>query len=499
MNNKKITHMLIILSTMFMALIVYLTVIDLYYRDDYTQSTLNQRNAAREMSIIRGSIYDRNGTVLAESGPADSNSADSNSSKDNSVQNSSETPKRVYPYKNLYSHVIGYSSATYGKSLIETAYNDELLGNKGLISITNLKNMLSGKKSRGNDITLTIDHELQKKADELMSKYNGSLVAINPQTGEILAMISKPDFNPEEDSLAKNWSILTDDKNSPFLTRATMGLYPPGSTFKVLTTAAMLKNGMESDTVNDTKGYVTFGDKDIANSGKTRYGNTDLLNGFKKSSNVFFATEASKMTDEMLLSTAESFLFNRKIDFKFPYSKSRFNTGKMASAERAMTGIGQGKTLATPLQLALVASAVANDGVMMRPYLVSKISSSGYAVEYTKASDMKTCLDAKTAQKIKDLMRETVKSGTGRSAQLPGIEVCGKTGTAENEKTDEDASKTHAVFIGFAPYDNPQIAISVVLEYAGSSGGTIAAPISRELMRKFFEINKNRNTTPSFN
>lgn len=479
MNNNKITHMLIILGTMFMALIVYLTVIDLYYRDEYTQSNLNQRNAARETNIIRGSVYDRNGIVLAET------------AADDEDKENSETPKRVYPYKNLYSHVIGYSSATYGKSLLETACNDELLGNKGLISVANIKNKISGKKSRGNDITLTIDHELQKKADELMSKYNGSLVAINPQTGEILAMVSKPDFNPDEDALAENWQNLTDDNNSPFLTRATMGLYPPGSTFKVITTSAMYENNMEKDMVNDSKGYISFGDKDIFNSGKVRYGNTDLTAGFKKSSNVFFATESSKMTDEMLLETAENFLFNKKLNFNFPYSKSRFNTSKMTDAERAITGIGQGKTLVTPLHLALISATIANDGVMMRPYIVSEISSSGYTLEYTKASEMKTCTDKETAKKIKDLMRETVKSGTATSAALPGIEVCGKTGTAENEKTIEDETKTHAVFIGFAPYDNPQIAVSVVLEYAGSSGGTIAAPISRELMRKFFEINKN--------
>lgn len=484
MNNKKITHMLIVFSALFMALIVYLTVIDLHYRDDYTQSNLNQRNAVREMNIIRGSIYDRNGVVLAESEKSDKGSADKADEK-------TEAQKRIYPYKNLYSHVIGYSSSAYGKSLIETAYNDELLGNTGIMSLSNLKNMISGKKSRGNDIKLTIDHELQQKADELMKKYNGSVVAMNPQTGEILAMISKPDFNPDEDALADSWSTLTDDENSPFLTRATMGLYPPGSTFKVLTTAAMLKNGMENDTVNDSKGYVTFGDKDIANSGKAYYGNTNLLTGFRKSSNVYFATEASKMTDEMLLNTAEKFMFNNKIDFKFPYNKSRFSESNMSAAERAITGIGQGKTLTTPLHLALIASAIANDGVMMRPYLVSEISSSGYALEYTKPSEMKKCLDSKTAGRIKELMREAVKSGTGSAAAVPGIEVCGKTGTAENEKTDEDETKTHAVFIGFAPYDNPQIAVSVVLEYAGSSGGTIAAPISRELMKNFFEINKN--------
>ncbi len=236
MNNKKITHMLVLFSTLFMALIVYLTVTDLYYRDEYTSSSLNSRNAARETNITRGTIYDRSGTVLAET-------------KDG-------TAKRVYPYSNLYSHVIGYSSSTYGKSLIESVYNNELLGNNGILSVSNLKKKLYGEKMHGADLTLTLDHELQKKANELMKSYTGAAVAMNPQTGEILAMVSKPDFDPDEDALSKNWNSLSNSESSPFLTRATMGLYPPGSTFKLVTTAAMLENGFENSTVEDSNGTL---------------------------------------------------------------------------------------------------------------------------------------------------------------------------------------------------------------------------------------------------
>lgn len=472
MNNKKIIHMLILMSSMFMTLIIYLTVTDLYYRDEYTSSNYNTRNAARETNTVRGTVFDRNNTVIAES-----------------VENDG-VMKRVYPYKNLYSHVIGYSSSIYGKSLLESSYNNELTANSDFISVANIKSLLSGEKKHGKNLTLTIDHELQQKADSLMSKYTGSVIAMNPQTGEILAMVSKPDFNPDEEYLSRNWSKLADSESSPFLTRATMGLYPPGSTFKVLTTAAMLENNMQDKIVADDKGYITVGDKDIANAGKVYYGNTDLLLGFKKSSNVYFADAAIEMQDEILKNTAENFMFNKKINFKFPYSKSKFNTGKMSKGERAMTGIGQGKTLATPLHLAMIASAIANDGTMMKPYIVSEIWSGSYSSQRTKPSVMKQCISQPYAQKIKDLMSESVKSGTSSAAQIYGIQVCGKTGTAENEKTTDDPNKTHAVFIGFAPYDNPQIAVSVVLEYAGSSGGTIAAPIAREIMKNFFEINK---------
>ena len=472
MNNKKITHMLILMSSMFMALIIYLTVTDLYYRDEYTSSNFNTRNAVRETNTLRGTVFDRNGTKLAFTSETDG------------------VLKRDYPYGNLYSHVIGYSSSTYGKSLVEAAYNNELLGKSDFISVSNIKNMISGEKKHGKNITLTIDHELQKRANALMGRYNGSVVALSPKTGEILAMVSKPDFNPDEDYLSKNWETLSDNENSPFLTRATMGLYPPGSTFKVLTTASMLDNGMENHVVDDSKGFINIGDKDISNAGKVYYGNTDLALGFKKSSNVFFADASMKMNSEMLQNTAESFMFNKKISIKFPYNKSKFNFGKMSEAERAVTGIGQGKTLVTPLHLALIAGAVANDGKMMKPHIVADVFSGDFRTPSVKKSVMNECISFEHANEIKNLMAESVKSGTGTYAQIYGIEVCGKTGTAENEKTSDDPGKTHAVFIGFAPKDNPEIAVSVVLEYAGSSGGAIAAPVAREVMKKFFELNK---------
>jgi len=466
MNSKKIIHMLILMGSMFMALIIYLTATDLYYRDEYTSSNYNTRNAIREKNIIRGTIYDRNGVILAESTEEDG------------------TMKRIYPYSNLYSHVIGYSSSTYGKSLIEASYNNELTG-ADYITVSNIKNMISGKKKRGKNLTLTIDHELQKKADSLMANYVGSVVAINPQTGEILAMVSKPDFNPTEEYLGNNWSSLSNGESSPFLTRATMGLYPPGSTFKVLTTAAMLENDMQEKTVNDDKGYITIGDKDIANAGKKKLGKTDLTSGFRQSSNVYFANIATKMQDNMLKETAENFMFNKNIDMRFPYNKSKFETGKMTDGERAITAIGQGKTLTTPLHLAMIASAIANDGKMMEPYIVADTFQGNFKPAKPSSHVLATSIPQKYAKQIKDLMAEAVKSGTASSAQIPGIEVCGKTGTAENEKTVDDPNKTHAVFIGFAPYDNPQIAVSVVLEYAGSSGGSIAAPIARDIMEEF--------------
>lgn len=468
MNNKKVTWILTFFSVLFLGLIVYLTTIDIYYNDDYTQSTYNQRNTAAEAKILRGSIYDRSGTLLAES-----------RIDDKGVQ------MRNYPYKNLYSHVIGYSSVQYGKSLIEKQYNQDLLGKNDISQVFSLKNLFDAQGDAGNDITLTIDHRLQKRAAELMKNYTGALVAMNPKTGEILAMVSMPDFDPSPEALSEEWSNLNSSDDSPFLTRATMGLYPPGSTYKTVTTALIIESGKDREVVEDTKGKIHLGDKDISNAGGDVYGKTDLKRGFVKSSNVYFASVGSGIEDTLHKDIAKRFLFSGKLGFDFPYNKSKFETGSMGPLECAVASIGQGKTLATPLHLALITSAFANNGYMPKPYIVSKVTHGDRTVSMNTSSSLAQPISSEVANRVKDLMYEAVQSGTGTRARISGIKVCGKTGTAENERTTTDESKTHANFIGFAPYDDPEIAVSVVLEYAGY-GGSVAAPIAREVMKEYF-------------
>ena len=178
-------------------------------------------------------------------------------------------------------------------------------------------------------------------------------------------------------------------------------------------------------------------------------------------------------------------MFDHKTGFDFPYTKSKFETGA-GELDRAISSIGQGKTLVTPLHLALVTSAVANDGYMPRPYIVSSVTDNGKTVSKTEPENLARPISSAVAYSIKDLMLKTVESGTGTAARIPGIKVCGKTGTAENEKTTEDENKTHATFVGFAPYDDPEIVVSVVLEYAGF-GGSVAAPIAREVMKAYLK------------
>lgn len=468
MKDKKITWVLLFISALFLALIVYLTSIEILYRDEYASSNLNSRTLAREEAVMRGTIYDRNGEALAYS------------KIDGDVQ------KRYYPHIALYSHVIGYSSKTYGKSFIEKSYNSYLLGEDNINAVFNLKNLLKGEMSEGNNLYLTIDHPSQEKASRLMDKYRGALVALNPQTGEIIAMVSKPDFNPNETYLNKSWSELNSSEYSPFLNRATMGLYPPGSTFKTVTTAMLYDMGIANEIVNDEEGKATFDGYTIANTKNAVYGETDIEKAFTKSSNVYFAKVGSKLDSDYFEKTAEKFMFNKKLGFDFPYTVSKFQTSKMTRAEKAATSIGQGKTLMSPLHLAMITGAIANGGKMMRPYIVASVETPGGTV-ITKANQsvLSTPLSEETADFVKELMIDTVAFGTGGNAQIWGIDVGGKTGTAENEKTNDDPEKTHALFVAFAPGDAPEIAVAVVLEYAGSTGGSIAAPIAREVIKTY--------------
>ena len=223
MNNKRAIHLLAVFCVMFITLIGYITYIEIRHGNEYTQSVYNARNTVRDQKVLRGSIYDRNMTALAYSEEEDGKIT------------------RKYPFDNLYSHVIGYVSKDYSnRTLLEMEYNADLLGGDSLSNVMNIKNRIETGKAKGNDLYLTIDNELQKAADEALGSYNGAIVAMNPKTGEILAMVSKPDFNPNPDVLSKNYDKLSD---STLYSRAFQVTYPPGSTFKTVMSASIFENG----------------------------------------------------------------------------------------------------------------------------------------------------------------------------------------------------------------------------------------------------------------
>lgn len=454
--NKRIIRVLIIVCLLFLTLLLYLLYFNMFRADEVAANPYNKRQWEDEKYVKRGSVYDSNGTLLAETKIEEDG-----------------THSRVYPQGRLYSHIIGYHSKAYGKSQLEMKYDAQLLG-KGDITLT------FNELRSGYDLNLTIDHDLQQYAYNQLNSRNGAIVALEPKTGKILAMVSRPDFEPTAALLEKNWKEIVEREDSPFLSRATQGLYPPGSTFKIATTAAAYEQGKTNSTFEDTGVFETGGIK-VKNFGNAVHGNLTLRRGFEVSSNFVFCTLGFELGAENMLDIAKRFGVDKDLKFDLSTSRSQIQYKKMNDVDAALVAIGQGQLLMTPLHVALMGGTIANDGRMMRPYLVDSVTTvSGITVSRSTPQTLYDVISPGCAEYIKNLMIDVVQNGTGTNARISGIEVAGKTGTAENE-----TSKDHAWFVGFAPANNPEIVVAVVLEYDGGGGGSNAAPIARNVMKKY--------------
>lgn len=465
---KEETRLIVLLCAvglLFLCLVGYLTYIEIFSKDKFINNSFNQRQWKLEEDTLRGEIVDREGVVLARSIMSDDG----------------KSQIREYPYKDLYTHVIGYTSKIYGRSQIELNYNKQLAGLTDAGALSGLTEQISGTKT-GDTVTLTISNRLQRVAANAMRGRHGAVVAIQPQTGEVLCMLSNPSFMPDSVSLQEKWSTLTDDENSPFVSRATNGLYAPGSIFKTILLSAALENGFE-DIMFEDNGEFVVGNKTFKNSGNKAHGNIDLKQAYAVSSNVAFMQLGEQLGEALVKEYMEKFRIGDKIPFDISVASSRFDyEEKLGKGDFAQLCIGQGKLLVTPMQMALMTSAVANDGIMQKPYLVSKVTNSlGITVESTKPQIMDRVLNASTANKVAEYMQNVVDSGTGYNARISGIDVAGKTGTAENEIE----NKEHTWFVGFAPKDNPTIAVAVVCEYSGNTGGSDGAPVAAALFKEW--------------
>lgn len=458
--NKEIKRVIVLLAgfcIMFIALIVYISYFQVFLAEGIKSNSYNKRLWINEENTLRGSIIDREGNILVYS----------------EKKNDSNT--RYYKYGRLYSHTIGYSYREYGKAGLELQYNNVLLDINENKAINEFKNIVAPSPV-GNTLRLTLDHKTQTKAKDLLKGRKGAIVAMNPTSGEIYAMVSLPDFDTA--NLKVDWKGISEDVDSPLLNRATSGLYTPGSIFKVITSVAALESvglDKEYDCVGSTivDGY-TFKDY----QGKA-HGHLDLKGALVKSCNTYFTEKSLIIGKDKMQQVSESFMFNTKIPFDIPVKTSKTpykdNLGK---TDIAAASIGQGKVVATPLNMVLVASAIANNGKLVKPILVKEIiTNNGKILKSFTTETLSVVTDSISANEIKDMMIEVVKKGTGTNASIKNVKVAGKTGTAENP-----SGKSHAWFIGFAPADNPKIAIVVVLEEEGSSGGSSAAPIARDLI-----------------
>ncbi len=452
--NRKIIFILVLMSILFLSLMVYLTYFTLFQADSVADNEYNRRFWAYEEDVLRGDITDRNGVILAES------------------EFVGDKQVRTYPYKDLYCHVIGYNSQVYGRTQLELKYNDYLLGKSRLSDVMGIPSI----QNKGYTLELTIDHDVQQAAYNALKGRKGAVAAMNPRTGEIIAMVSSPGFNPNEQSLIDNWNALADSEDSPFLARAVSGMYAPGSTFKIITTAAAIENGLD-DMEYEDEGEIEIDGMSISNYDSHVYGALDLTRAFAASANTYFAQLGKILGTDALKEKAEDFGFNKQISFDLDMAKSVFPSGNMTNMDNAQLAIGQHQITATPMQMLLVAAAVANEGQRVQPYIVK------HTADITSQIKAKRALSPTVAAHIAKMMESAVKEGTATSAAISGYNVAGKTGTAENESGDKD----HAWFVGYAGLDTPQIAVAVILEYSGNSGGAVAAPVAREVMKAWLD------------
>ncbi len=461
-----IKRVMVIFLIVFVVLISYLSYFTLVKGPGIVTRPDNRRMWDIRNKVVRGTIYDRNGKELSVSEKAKNNEY-----------------KRVYNGGAAAAHVLGYYDAQYGITGLENLYDSYLSSNISASFFAWVGNGFKEVDKNGDDVYSTLDYGLQKTAYDALGSSRGSVVVLKVDTGEILAMVSKPSYDPN--NLSKIWKSLNENEQRPLLNRSVSGLYPPGSTFKVVTGISALENieGIEKEIFNDTGKLKLGEDYTLSNDKGKAMGKINFEQAMVKSSNVFFGNLGIRLEND-LFKTAEDFRFNRDIPADgIIIDKSRFPSYKSnEKGNLAQSGIGQAEVLATPVQMALVAQTIANNGVMMKPTLVNKVTDyNGNVIKSLTPSSIGEVTYPGYATEIRGFMRKVVSGGTGTRAGISGVQVCGKTGTAQHIE-----SKTpHSWFIGFAPYNKPEIAIAVIVE-DGGYGGTAAAAISAKVMNKYF-------------
>jgi peptidoglycan glycosyltransferase len=453
--DKPVRRLFLVFSLLFVALVLQLTYWQWIKAPELKIEPTNTRSIEEEMLIERGKIVSADGVVLADN-----------------IKVGDEY-ERTYPKGTYTSPWLGYSSLMYGRAGVERVYNDDLTGQSGSLGVVN---QLTGTQ-QGADLKLTINMAVQQAAAKALGDRKGAVVALDPRTGAILALVSYPRYDPNQ--LDAIWQEINTDEGRPLLNRATMGLYPPGSVFKILVAAAALETGKVTvDSQFEDTGTYTAGGYTVNNYDQKVYGKHDFTKAFASSINTTFAKVGVELGADSLAGYAASFGFGQTPPWPLGGADSRFpDPDGMDVAHVAQAAFGQGEVLASPLEIALIAAAVANDGKMMKPYIVETVTSAkGTVLRQADPSLWSQPISAATAATLRALMVQVVKSGTGTAAALSGVQVAGKTGTAEVAD-----AESHAWFACFAPAENPSVVVAVIVENAGT-GGSVAAPVARKVL-----------------
>ena len=467
---NRLTRTVFLFTALFAVLIGNITYIQVIKASEYQDMPSNNHTINKARYIKRGSIITADGLTLAES-----------------IQQADGTYARSYPNGNLAAHVVGYYSQQYGTMGIENTQNDTLTGSKDYSSWQNALNSLAGISEPGNSVQLTIDSRIQRAAEQALAGRVGAIVALDPRSGAVLAWASAPTFDNTNIQAAIEAANASGGADTSMYDRATLALYTPGSTFKVLTLASALENGLATlDTTYDSPGRMEIGGADVVSIGERGHGTISLAKAFALSSNTVFGQVADGLGAEKLVATARAFGYGQQLGLDFTTAASVMpNPEEMTEWELAWAGagqpVGQGHTpgpQATVMQNALMAATIANNGIAMNPYVVSQIlAPDGTVLKTTRGRSLGQAVSSGTAEQVKQAMLDVVQNGTGSAAAIAGVKVAGKTGTAETNN-----ATANSTFVGFAPYDTPTVAIAVVIEQ-NAKGEESAAAVGGQVLR----------------
>lgn len=467
-HNKHQSNIILVICYLFIGLFLFLSGYLCKYVATHEEELLNNAYNPRQEVLIsqntRGTIYSRDKDVLAQT----------------IEENNHEI--RYYPYANIFAHVVGYNIN--GKSGIEGQTNYYLINSNQPMS-EKVNSDILGQKYKGDSVITTLDTGLQKAAYTSIGAYNGAVVVSNPKTGEILALVSKPDFNPNE--IEEIWDgLLEDEESTVLLNRATQGLYPPGSCFKIVTLLEYIK---EHPTDYNNYSFNCVGEFSAGNGKITCFehnvhNHVDLKKSLAVSCNSSFGNIGLLLDRDKYQKTLDELLFNNELPLTMNYSESSCHVSDMMDdLTMVRTAFGQGETLVTPIHLNMITNAIANDGILMKPYIVDKvINCNDTVIKSFESQEYKRLMSKEEADIVAGMMEEVVKSGTGKKLKSSMYTVAGKTGSAEYS---DSSTSTHSWFTGFAPADDPEICVTIILEDAGTSG-LHAVPMAKKIFDEYF-------------
>lgn len=452
---------------MFIILMGYFAYFQIFRSEDFINSPYNTRQNTFAEHVVRGEILSADEKVLAQTVVG---------------EDGSET--RYYPYGSMFAHAVGFDSN--GKSGIESFGNFSLLRSHAFF-LEQVFNGIQNEKNPGDNIVTTLNYDLQETAYQALGSNRGAVVVLEPSTGKILAMVSKPDFDPN--TIAAEWDSIisnTDSENSVLVNRATQGLYPPGSTFKIVTALEYMRENPDyQDYTYECTGSITMENTEIHCYNNSVHGAENLETSFAKSCNTSFANIGLGLDKKAFAELCEKLLFKKNLPISYPYNKSSFVLDENSNTDAVtQTAIGQGETLVTPMHMAMITSAIANQGVLMKPYVIDRTENyKGVAVKNYKASEYGSLMTAEEAEKLQGLMSLVVSEGTGSALSGQSYQAAGKTGSAEFSN---NKGESHAWFTGYASTEEKgTIAVTVIVE-KGGAGSSAAVPVAKQIFDRYF-------------